>query len=281
MEAYFAAKARLFEPDLSERAVVNADDPRGRLLLDAAVIPTEAFALADATDIVADLTGTSCTWRGTRLRIPLPGAFNLSNALCAATAAAALGVGAEVIARGVAGAGQVPGRVEAVAPGGPVSVIVDYAHTPDGLQQLLGAVRSLVASGEVHVVFGCGGDRDRTKRPVMGELAARLADHVVLTSDNPRTEDPDAIIDEVAAGAASVSGGATVARHADRREAIDLAIRAAAPGDVVVIAGKGHETTQVVGRRELPFDDRAVAAEVLASIGMQVASAPSDKDGEP
>ena len=281
MEAYFAAKARLFEPDLSERAVVNADDPRGRLLLDAAVIPTEAYSRADATDVEGDLTGTTCTWRGTRLRIPLPGAYNLSNALCAATAAAALGVGTVVIARGLAGAGQVSGRFEAIAPGGPVSVIVDYAHTPDGLQQLLAAVRSLVASGEVHVVFGCGGDRDRTKRPVMGMLAARLADHVVLTSDNPRTEDPEAIIDEVAAGAATVSGGASVVRQVDRREAIASAIRGAAAGDVVVIAGKGHETSQVVGVSELPFDDRVVAAEVLATIGMAAPAPPADKDGDP
>ena len=279
MEAYFAAKARLFEPDLADAAVVNGDDPRGRLLLDAAVIPTEAYSLADASDVEADLAGTSCTWRGQRLRIPLPGTFNVANALAAATAAAGLGVERPTIARGLAGVGPVAGRFEVVAPGSPVAVIVDYAHTPDGLQQILTSVRSLVGEGRVHVVFGCGGDRDRTKRPAMGGIAARLADHVIVTSDNPRGEDPLAIIDEIAGGADAASARGTVEREPDRREAIASALRAAHAGDVVVIAGKGHEVTQAIGGRELPFDDRLVAVELLEALGMAPGGAAASKDG--
>jgi UDP-N-acetylmuramoyl-L-alanyl-D-glutamate--2,6-diaminopimelate ligase len=268
MEAYFAAKARLFEPDLSEAAVVNVDDPKGRLLLAAAAIPTEPYSLADVSDVEADLRGTSCTWRGQRLRIPLPGPFNVANALAAATAASILGVDAATIARGLAGAGQVAGRFESVLPGSPVEVVVDYAHTPDGLEQVLSAVRALAGDGRVVVVFGCGGDRDTAKRPVMGQVAARLADHVVVTSDNPRHEDPLAIIEQVAAGAVAAGTAAEVALEPDRRRAIAAALRAAAPGDVVVVAGKGHEATQVVGDDELPFDDRVVAAELMVSLGI-------------
>jgi UDP-N-acetylmuramoyl-L-alanyl-D-glutamate--2,6-diaminopimelate ligase len=160
-------------------------------------------------------------------------------------------------------------------------VVVDYAHTPDGLRQLLTAVRALVGAGSVHVVFGCGGDRDRTKRPAMGAIAAELADHVVVTSDNPRSEDPERIIAEVVAGAATVAGGAPVERVADRREAIAAGLRAARPGDVVVVAGKGHEATQVIGRRALPFDDRVVAAALLAELGMAPPGAPTREDGLP
>ncbi len=279
MEAYFSAKARLFQPDLAERAVVNADDPRGRLLLDAATIPTEPYALADASRVVADLAGTAFTWRGARLHIPLPGAFNVANALAAATAAAALGVGVEAIARGFAGAGPIPGRFELVGTGRPVAVVVDYAHTPDGLRQLLAASRSVVGDGRVHVVFGCGGERDRAKRPHMGEIAAQLADAVVITSDNPRREDPLAIIGEVLAGAEAATAAAPVTVEPDRRAAIELALRGAEPGDLVVVAGKGHETTQAVAGRELPFDDRAVAAELLEQLGMAPGAGAGGEDG--
>ncbi len=286
MEAYFAAKARLFEPDLAAGAVVNRDDPRGRLLLDAAVIPTEAYGLDDATEVEADLAGTTFTWRGERLRIPLPGMFNVSNALAAATAAAVLGAPVDAIARGFATAGSVPGRFELVAPGAPVGVVVDYAHTPDGLRQVLTAARGLVGGGRVVVVFGCGGDRDRAKRPVMGEVAAELADVVVVTSDNPRHEDPLAIIDGIVAGIPRVPGAgapapATIEVEPDRRGAIELALRSASAGDVVVIAGKGHETTQSIGGREIPFDDRLVAAELLGRLGMLGDHAGPGKDGDP
>jgi UDP-N-acetylmuramoyl-L-alanyl-D-glutamate--2,6-diaminopimelate ligase len=279
MEAYFAAKASLFEPALSDVAVVNTDDPHGRLLLDAAVIPTEGFSLADAADVVADMAGTTCTWRGQRLRIPLPGTFNVANALAAATAAARLGVDVATIARGLAAAGPVPGRFEVVAAGAPVAVVVDYAHTPDGLEQVLRAVRPLAGGARVTVVFGCGGDRDRSKRPVMGAIAARLADAVVVTSDNPRSEDPLAIIAEVAAGAEGVAGGAPVVTTPDRRTAIADALRASEPGDVVVVAGKGHEVTQVIGDREVPFDDRAVVADLLVELGLVRGAPAGDQDG--
>jgi UDP-N-acetylmuramoyl-L-alanyl-D-glutamate--2,6-diaminopimelate ligase len=278
MEAYFAAKAALFEPALSDAAVVNVDDPHGRLLLDAALLPTTTYSLSDASDLVADLSGTSCTWRGERLRIPLPGAFNVANGLAAATAAASLGVSPATIARGLEAAGPVPGRFEVVVPGAPVGVVVDYAHTPDGLEQVLRAARPLTA-GRVTVVFGCGGDRDRSKRPVMGAVAARLADAVIVTSDNPRSEDPLAIIEAVAAGAEAVPGGAPVARQADRRTAIADALAAARPGDVVVVAGKGHETTQVLADREIPFDDRAVVRALLAERGMAGDPAAGGQDG--
>jgi UDP-N-acetylmuramoyl-L-alanyl-D-glutamate--2,6-diaminopimelate ligase len=279
MEAYFAAKAALFEPALSDVAVVNTDDPHGRLLLDAAVIPTEGYSLADAADVVSDMAGTTCTWRGQRLRIPLPGSFNVANALAAATAAARLGVDVATIAHGLGAAGPVPGRFEVVAPGSEVGVVVDYAHTPDGLEQVLRAVRPLAGGGRVTVVFGCGGDRDRSKRPVMGAIAARLADAVVVTSDNPRSEDPLAIIAAVASGAEAVAGGAPVATTPDRRAAIAEALRAARPGDVVVVAGKGHETTQVLADREVPFDDRAVATELLVELGLVRDASAGGQDG--
>ena len=278
MEAYFAAKARLFEPALSDAAVVNVDDPHGRLLRDAAVVPTVPYSLADASDVVADLSGTTCTWRGRRLRIPLPGTFNVANALAAATTAAHLGVAVDTVADGLASARPVPGRFEVVAPDAAVGVVVDYAHTPDGLQQVLQTVRSLAGPGRVAVVFGCGGDRDRSKRPVMGAIAARLADTVVVTSDNPRSEDPTAIIDEVAAGAAAVPGSARVRREPDRRAAIAAALEASGPGDVVVVAGKGHETTQVLAGGEVAFDDRVVVEELLASLGLTAATG---QDGHP
>jgi UDP-N-acetylmuramoyl-L-alanyl-D-glutamate--2,6-diaminopimelate ligase len=179
----------------------------------------------------------------------------VSNALAAATAARLLDVPAATIAAGLSSAENVSGRFEPVEAGQPFRVVVDYAHTPDGLEQLLRAARE-VTEARVIVVFGCGGDRDRTKRPAMGEVATTLADRVVVTSDNPRSEDPLRIIYEVLAGVAD--RGAVVVEP-DRRQAIELALEEAAPGDTVVIAGKGHETTQTVGDEVVPFDDRAVA----------------------
>lgn len=258
MEDYFAAKARLFEPERTSIGVVNADDPRGQLLLDAARIPTRAYSLSDVTDLVVGATST-CTWRGRQLHVPLGGSFNVSNALAAGTAALELGIDEDTIAGAIAGAGQVPGRFELIDAGQPFTVVVDYAHTPDALANVLREARTVAGTDRVLVVFGCGGDKDRGKRPMMGEVASRLADVVVLTSDNPRSEDPMAIIDEIRAGAA-----APVEIEPDRRAAIALAVTQATPGDVVVIAGKGHETTQVIGDATIPFDDRDVAREVLA-----------------
>jgi len=187
--------------------------------------------------------------------------FNVENAVAAATAALALGLPIEAVLRGLAVAEGVPGRFQAVRAGQPFSVLVDYSHTPDALENALRAARS-VTRGRVLVVFGCGGDRDRGKRPLMGEIGARLADRVVVTSDNPRSEAPLAIIDEIVAGVPAARAG-VVSVASDRRTAIRLALVEARAGDAVVIAGKGHEQGQIVGDRRLPFDDATVAAELL------------------
>jgi UDP-N-acetylmuramoyl-L-alanyl-D-glutamate--2,6-diaminopimelate ligase len=195
-------------------------------------------------------------------RTPLPGRFNVLNALGALACARALGVGLDVATAALASAGRVPGRFEPVDEGQPFAVLVDYAHTPDSLENVLRAARELTG-GRVICVFGAGGDRDRGKRPLMGEIAARLADVALVTSDNPRSEDPEAILDEIVAGA----GASAFEREADRRRAIARAVELAGPGDVVVIAGKGHEQGQeFAGGRKEPFDDRQVAAEALRAV---------------
>jgi UDP-N-acetylmuramoyl-L-alanyl-D-glutamate--2,6-diaminopimelate ligase len=268
MEEYFAAKARLFTPDLTARAVVNLDDPHGRLLGDAAVVPTVGYSLADADHVVVGARESRCRWRGVELRVPLGGRFNVSNAIAAATAAAELGVSARDVAAGLDAAGPVPGRFELVDAGQPFPVVVDYSHKPDGLRQVLASAREVAApGGRVVVVFGCGGDRDRSKRPEMGAAADEAADVVVVTSDNPRSEDPAAIIDEIVAGvpdaARRVADGRLVVQP-DRRAAIAVAVERAGAGDVVVIAGKGHETTQTIGDRVVAFDDRDEARLALS-----------------
>jgi len=265
MEAYFEVKARLFGPAFSSRAVVNIDSAYGRLLVDAAKIPTTGFSLDDLDDVEMDASGSRFTWRGEHISLTLGGRFNLSNALTAAEAAFAVGLDPAVIARGLSHELVVPGRYEVVDAGQPFRVIVDYAHTPDGLQHVLEAARAL-GSGEVTVVFGCGGDRDVTKRPAMGAVAAGHADRVVLTADNSRGEDTGAIIDEVRQGydRASERPRHDLVVEPDRRRAIALALAGAGPDDTVVIAGKGHETTQTIGDVTVPFDDREVAREELA-----------------
>jgi len=261
MEAYFEAKARLFTADLADVGVVNVDDLHGRLLRDAAAIPTQGFSSNDIDDLVVGRDASHFQWRGQAVRVPLGGRFNVSNALAALEAAITLGIEPAVAAEGLAAAGPVPGRFEVIEAGQDFGVVVDYAHTPDGLERLLDTGRELVGDGRLIVVFGCGGDRDRTKRPSMGEVAARLADRVVVTSDNPRTEDPAVIMAEVTSG---IDDTATLVIEPDRRQAIALALADAAPGDLVLIAGKGHEAVQVIGARTLPFDDRAVARELLS-----------------
>jgi UDP-N-acetylmuramoyl-L-alanyl-D-glutamate--2,6-diaminopimelate ligase len=262
MDAYFSAKARLFEPDLSALAVVNTDDPWGMRLATMVRIPVHPFGMADASDLELDGRGSRFGWRGQQVTLPLAGRLNVSNALAAATTAAALGIPAPTIASGLSNAPGVPGRFEQVDAGQPFSVIVDYAHTPDGLEQVLGAARQLVDRDRhrLVVVFGCGGDRDRAKRPLMGEIATRLADRAILTSDNPRSEDPMEIIREVLAGAGHVD---RLVVEPDRAEAIRLAVTQAEAGDIVVIAGKGHETGQEAGGVVTPFDDRQVARALL------------------
>ncbi len=261
MEAYFQAKARLFEPERTDQAVVNLDDPHGRLLRVAAVVPTVGYEFADVADVEFRASGTRFTWRGRSMWLPLAGRHNLSNALAAATAAEQLGLGPDAVGAGLAALQPVPGRFEAVDAGQSFSVLVDYAHTPDGLGQVLESAREMVPSqNRVVVVFGCGGDRDRTKRAPMGEIAGRLADVVVITNDNPRSEPPLGIIEQIRVG---VVAGVEVVVEPDRRAAIALALDRARPGDLVVIAGKGHETTQIFAEGSTEFDDRAVARALL------------------
>jgi UDP-N-acetylmuramoyl-L-alanyl-D-glutamate--2,6-diaminopimelate ligase len=261
MEAYFAAKALLFDGRCPTAA--NADDAYGRRL------PADLrFGLATpgaevrAEDVRYGAHGTAfrlrTPWGDAEVATRLVGRFNVENALAAVSSAGLAGVPLAAIVTGLEGVAGVPGRLEVVSGDRPFAVIVDYAHTADALENVLRALRPL-ATGRLIVVFGCGGDRDRGKRPTMARVACALADEVIITTDNPRSEDPLAIIAEVAAGADG--------RHAvepDRRRAIERAIAAAAPGDVVLIAGKGHEQGQDVAGSITPFDDRVVACEVLA-----------------
>jgi UDP-N-acetylmuramoyl-L-alanyl-D-glutamate--2,6-diaminopimelate ligase len=261
MERYFLAKRRLFEAG-PRLAVVNVDDPYGRRLAaelgDAVTVGFSERAALRARDAQFDARGAAFTLDGRAFRVGLPGNFNVINALCAIAAARALGLDDETIAAALPEAGPVPGRFEPVDEGQGFTVLVDYSHTPDSLENALRAAREL-ASERVVCVFGAGGDRDRGKRPLMGAIAAELADTAIVTSDNPRSEDPDAIIAEILAGA---GGHAQAIR--DRREAIVHAIGLAEDGDVVLIAGKGHEQGQeLADGRKLPFDDVAVAREAL------------------
>jgi UDP-N-acetylmuramoyl-L-alanyl-D-glutamate--2,6-diaminopimelate ligase len=277
MEEYFEVKALLFTPSHALRGVVHADDAWGRRLLERARIPTVAVHHSDATDLVLRPGHSEFTWRGQRITMPLTGAINVDNALLAAEAALALAepeLGPEEIARAMAHLAPVPGRLQVIAaPGAPPSsdaaspsftVLVDYAHTPAGLEVVLGEARTLAPAGRVLCVFGCGGNRDRAKRPLMGAAAAHLSDLAFVTSDNPRDEDPLAIIEEVLAGIPGGRANAGVVVEPDRGVAIRLALEAAGPGDVVVIAGKGHETYQEVAGRRLPFDDAVEARQALS-----------------
>jgi len=265
MEAYFQAKAALFTPELCDRAVVNLDSPHGRLLRDSAKVPTVGFALADAQDLVLEADRSTFRWRGHRVEVHLGGRFNVANALAAATAAEQLGIDDQVVAAGLSAPVAVPGRFELVDAGQPFTVVVDFAHTPDGLEQLLSAARELAGDHRVLVVFGCGGDRDPTKRAPMGEVAARLADRVVLTADNSRGERTDDIISTVKQGydTAADRRATDLVVEPDREAAIAIALSGADAGDLVVIAGKGHETGQTIGGVTTPFDDREVAARLL------------------
>jgi UDP-N-acetylmuramoyl-L-alanyl-D-glutamate--2,6-diaminopimelate ligase len=284
MEAYFVAKRRLAEllPDTGI-AVTNVDDPRGRefAAVAAHVVTYAIDAPADVRPgpLTLSLNGLAFdvrTPRGTlRLRSPLVGRPNAYNILAAAAAAMALDVPFNAIEKGIAELANVPGRFQVVSDAGDdVRVVVDYAHTDDALKNLLETARPL-ATGRVITVFGCGGDRDRTKRPLMGAVAARLSDLVIITSDNPRSEDPNQIIEEVKRGIVlpadrAGTGGARGPKStpylaiSDRKAAIERAIREAGAGDLVLIAGKGHEKYQVIGERTLPFDDVEVARAALA-----------------
>lgn len=274
LDDYFAAKASLFTPERARQGLTNVDDEFGRRLLDVATIPMATYstrgAEADwsARDVELTPTGATFTVRGPGVEVPaavgIPGEFNVSNALAAIAAAALAGLDPRAVADGVARVGGVPGRLEQVAAGQDFTVVVDYAHKPDALQAVLATLRPLT-DGQVIAVVGAGGDRDTAKRPVMGEIAARMADLVVVTDDNPRTEDPAAIRAAVLEG--TRGGRAEVLEIGDRRLAIREAVRRAAPGDVVLVAGKGHESGQEVDGTVHAFDDRVVAAEEIRSRG--------------
>lgn len=278
LEAYGQAKRRLFELLLGSRkprrwAVVNADDPASRSMVEGLGLRTLTYGLRLPAEVRPQEYAS--TLEGIRLAVespagrlslasPLIGEHNVMNLLAATAVGVALGMTPPAIGGALQEVRAVPGRFERLEAGQPFLVVVDYAHTPDALERALGTARKLTR-GRLGVVFGCGGDRDRGKRPLMGAIAARLADRVWVTSDNPRSEDPLAIINEVVAGVSRVWPDLErCAMIADRHDAIRAALDWARPGDLVVIAGKGHETYQIIGREVLPFDDRAVVRQILA-----------------
>ncbi len=264
MEDYFAAKASLFTPERSARGVVNTDDRYGQRLRSTATIPLQTYGEdADWQARQVDLRPDGSSFRligpgiDVAASVQLPGAFNVSNAVAALSTLIGLGLAVDDVVRGVAELPGVPGRMERVDMGQPFAALVDYAHTPDAVATLLAAVRD-VTVGRVIVVLGCGGDRDRGKRPLMGQAAVDGADIAVLTSDNPRSEDPLTILAEMAQPQA--------VHEPDRRTAIALAVSRARAGDTVVIAGKGHESGQDIAGIITPFDDRAVLREALLTV---------------
>jgi len=297
LDRYFASKKKLFSDHLTKSpkprrfAVTNQDDPRGEAIVDGITVPAIRYGLASSCQVFADrvsftFEGLSCrinTPRGAfQLHSKLIGMFNLYNILAAAAAAIALDLPLDVVKAGVEALEGVSGRFERVDNQKGIQIIVDYAHTPDALERvLLGITRLLegratTETGKIITVFGCGGDRDRTKRPLMAEVVGRYSDFAVLTSDNPRTEDPQAILGDVEKGFKTIalkewdpekSGAWRSAKGylkiPDRREAIRKAIRMALPSDTVLIAGKGHEDYQIIGKRKLPFDDRVEARKAL------------------
>ncbi|MFB7669896.1 UDP-N-acetylmuramoyl-L-alanyl-D-glutamate--2,6-diaminopimelate ligase [Kitasatospora purpeofusca] len=277
MEDYFQAKARLFQPGKSRAGVVNLDDAYGRRLAAEAKIPVATFSATGAPEadwraVDVQLGPVGSTFRvlgpggvEADAAVPLPGPFNVANALAAIVLLATAGLPLESAVAGVAAVPGVPGRLERVDAGQPYVAVVDYAHKPDALEAVLGSLRE-VTKGRLHVVVGCGGDRDPHKRAPMGGIAARLADTAVLTSDNPRSEDPLAILASMLNGAAAVPEAerGAVLVVPDRAEAIELAVARAQAGDTVLVAGKGHELGQYVRDEIRPFDDREVLRESIA-----------------
>jgi UDP-N-acetylmuramoyl-L-alanyl-D-glutamate--2,6-diaminopimelate ligase len=268
LEDYRAAKRRLF--DMTQRCVLNFDDQAGARWAselraagrEVITYGLESDASLRARDVTFGTGGSRFVLDGAPFELRLLGRFNVYNALAAIAVARLHGIGDQCSARALAALQRVAGRMERI-PGGGFDVVVDYAHTPDALANALSALRE-TTSGHVAVVFGCGGDRDRGKRPEMGAVAARLADRIYLTNDNPRTEEPSAIVREIRAGMSETN--LTVFEELDRRRAIERAIADAREGDVVLIAGKGHETYQIVGDRVYAFDDAAVARDVFAHL---------------
>jgi UDP-N-acetylmuramoyl-L-alanyl-D-glutamate--2,6-diaminopimelate ligase len=275
LESYYQAKAQLFTEERCRAAVVNVDDSYGRRLASETRVPVTTYSCAPSAT-----SGSEADWRAEQVRqhprgstftvvgpqgvhadaeVCLPGRFNVANALGAVAALVTAGLSLDDAILGVADCPGVPGRMEVIDVGQPYLAVVDYAHTPDAVETLLTTLRE-VTKGRLIAVLGAGGDRDRAKRPLMGEAAARLADVLVITDDNPRSEDPQAIVRAIVAGTQRVPGGARAEVHVmhDRAAAIGYAVRAAGPDDTVVVAGKGHETGQEVKGTVRPFDDRVV-----------------------
>jgi UDP-N-acetylmuramoyl-L-alanyl-D-glutamate--2,6-diaminopimelate ligase len=277
IDAYFAAKAALFTPAYARAGVVNLDDSRGRILAASPQIPLTTYSAAGnpaadwrVADVRSGADGSAFRVIGpggieADASVAMPGPFNVANALAAIVALVEAGVGIATAVAGVAACPGVPGRLERVEAGQDFTVFVDYSHKPGAVRAVLDALRT-VTLGNLTIVLGCGGDRDRAKRPLMGAAAAGLADLAIFTNDNPRSEDPLQILSEMLSGALTVPAGsrAGVVIEPDRAAAIGLAIARAGKGDVVLIAGKGHERGQYAGSAVIPFDDREVAAEALA-----------------
>lgn len=285
MEAYFAAKSRLFEEHIlaggkpDAFAVINGDDPHGRKIAGRCQVPKLIYGFGTR----ADVRGTDLNFdsQGLTMKIATPdgaisvrsrlcGRFNAQNILAATAVAWRWGIPLDVVGRAVESVTCVPGRFEAVANDREIMALVDYAHTPDALENVLAHARELKGgpNNRLIVVFGCGGDRDRAKRPLMGKAAGRLADVVIVTSDNPRSEKPGSIINEILSGVREVAGqlrgGMGYEVIENRREAVDRAVKLAWPGDVIVVAGKGHEDYQIIGSKKLHFDDREVLVQCLS-----------------
>jgi UDP-N-acetylmuramoyl-L-alanyl-D-glutamate--2,6-diaminopimelate ligase len=294
IDAYFAAKARLFTPEFARAGVVNVDDEHGRILAATPQIPLTTYSAAGnpdadwrAADVRSGADGSSFRVIGpggveADASVALPGPFNVANALAAIVALVEAGVSIATAVTGVAACAGVPGRLERVEAGQDFTVFVDYSHKPGAVRAVLEALRP-VTLGNLTIVLGCGGDRDRAKRPLMGEAAAELADVAVFTSDNPRSEDPLGILAEMLSGALTVLARdrGHVIVEPDRAAAIELAIGRAAKGDVVLVAGKGHERGQYTGTSVLPFDDREMAAEAITHRVAAAGGAALDEAGEP
>jgi UDP-N-acetylmuramoyl-L-alanyl-D-glutamate--2,6-diaminopimelate ligase len=276
MDDYFKAKALLFTPGYSDRGVIGVDDEWGRRLADETAIPATTVGAQGEWQITAqavEAQGSKVVLTGPdggvhELAVHVAGRFNVQNAAIGYVTLVTAGVADDVAASGIAGLAAVPGRMERVDVGQPFVALVDYAHTPDAVESVLNTARELTRThGRVVVVLGCGGDRDRGKRPLMGAAAARGADVAVLTSDNPRSEDPDAILAAMSAGAREARTDADIVIEPDRRAAIAIAVDRAHEGDVIVVAGKGHEQGQEYADRVVPFDDRHVLREQLQAHG--------------
>ena len=281
MENYLAAKMKLFQElqtpgykGNKKQAIINADDPQAARFIDAAreagslVVTYGIKAVADvyADGIEVKPEGVSFNIHGRygscHLKQKITGLFNVYNALAAFTSGAILGIPIEVIKEALEKVTGVTGRFATVDIGQDFTVIVDYAHTPDGLENTLQTARQL-AAGRLITVYGCGGDRDRGKRPIMGKIAAKYSDFQIITSDNPRTEDPDRITNDILEGVRGIAKLGSYLLEPDRRKAIGLAVNMANPGDVVIVAGKGHEDYQIIGVEKLPFDDTKEALEAI------------------